>query len=344
MKDTRSTFSSLILIVALITYLGAAAAEREAAYVTPRTWHGQPDLQGVWYFGSTTPFTRPTELGEQAVYSVEEARALEEKALQNNQAQDAPLDPDRPAPELGAFVGFEADFNFAKLRHEMQAVQGEYRTSLIVQPADGQLPSREGFKDYHAKRRESGIAAYDGPEAQDAGERCLTGGMPVPSLYPMPWNANMQIVQNQDYVMIQTEMIHDARIIKLSGNHLGDHMTYWYGDAIGYFEGDTLVVHSKNFRAEHSNFLMRSSEELEVTERFTRVGKDEIFYQVIVEDPLAYTEAFVVERMISRRPRNEPIYEFACHEGNYSMKWVLTGARRAEVDSTLNGASSPESD
>jgi hypothetical protein len=344
MNKLRSTFPSLILVIAFIAYLGSAAANPEATYTTPRTWHDQPDLQGVWYFGSTTPFTRPTELGEQAVYSPEEARAIEEKALQSKLSQEAPLDPDRAAPELGAFVGFEADFNFARLRHEMQAVQGEYRTSLIVQPANGQLPSREGFKDFHAKRRESGVEAYDGPEAQDAGERCLTGGMPVPSLYPSPWNANMQIVQNQDYVMIQTEMIHDARIIKLSGSHLGDHMMYWYGDAIGYYEGDTLVVHSKNFRAEHSNFLMRSSEKLEVTERFTRVGEDEIFYQVIVDDPLAHTEPFVVERTISRRPHNEPIYEFACHEGNYSMKWVLTGARRAEVDSALNGDGSPESD
>lgn len=344
MDNKRSTLAPIILIIAFITYLGSVSAEPEADYVAPRTWHDQPDLQGVWYFGSTTPFTRPPELGEQAIYSPEEARAIEEEALQTNQAQEAPLDPDRPAPELGAFVGFEADFNFARLRHEIQSVQGEYRTSLIVQPADGQLPSREGFKDFHAKRRESGIAAYDGPEAQDAGERCLTGGMPVPSLYPAPWNANMQIVQNQDYVMIQTEMIHDARIIKLSGNHLGDHMTYWYGDAIGYFEDDTLVVHSKNFRAEHSNFLMRSSEELEATERFTRVGEDEIFYQVIIDDPLAYTEPFVVERTISRRPHSEPIYEFACHEGNHSMKWVLTGARRAEVDSAINSANSLESD
>lgn len=333
MSLRKRTLPSLMLVAAFAAYLGTAAAEPESTYTSPRTWHDQPDLQGVWYFGSTTPFTRPAELGEQSVYTLEEVRSIEAKTLASNQAQDAPLNPDRPPPERGAFVGFEADFNFALKRHEIKPVLGEYRTSLVVQPVNGQLPTREGFKDFHARRREAGINAYDGPEAQDAGERCLTGGMPVPSLYPTPWNANLQIVQNQDYVMIQTEMIHDARIIKLSGDHLGDHMTYWYGDAIGYFENDTLVVHSKNFRAEHSNFLMRSSEQLEITERFSRIAEDEILYHVTVDDPLAYTEPFVVERTITRRPANEPIYEFACHEGNHSMKWVLTGARRAEVDS-----------
>lgn len=338
MGKQHTNILSLILAITFIGYLIPANADNNENEI-PRTWHGQPDLQGIWYFGSTTPFTRPEELGEQAVYSATEAAELEQEQLASNIAADAPLDANRPPPEKGAYVGFEADFNFARKRHELQEVMGEYRTSLVVEPSNGQLPAREGFKDFHAQRRELGINSYDGPEAQDSGERCLVGGPPIPSLYPAPWNANLQIVQNENYVMLMTEMIHDARIVKLSGKHLGDHMSYWYGDAIGYWENDTLVVHSKNFRPEHSSFLVRMSDQLQTTERFTPLNQDEILYRIEVTDQEAYTEPFVVERVISRRADNEPIYEFACHEGNYSMKWVLTGARRAEVDAEFSAES-----
>lgn len=152
----------------------------------------------------------------------------------------------------------------------------------------------------------------------------------------MPWNANLQIVQNENYVMIMTEMIHDARIIKLSGDYLGEHMNYWNGDSVGFWEENTLIIHSKNFRPEHSQFLMRTSEELEVVEYLTPVSDDEILYRVEVMDPLAYTDKFVLERTIKCRATSEPMYEFACHEGNYSLKWMLTGVRRAELDAELN--------
>jgi hypothetical protein len=151
----------------------------------------------------------------------------------------------------------------------------------------------------------------------------------------MPWNANLQIVQNKDYVMTMTEMIHDARIIKLSGEYLGDHMSYWNGDSVGFWEDNTLIIHSRNFRPERAQFLMRISEKLEVIEYLTPVSDNEILYRVEVMDPLAYTEKFVIERTVTRRSDNEPIYEFACHEGNYSLKWMLTGARRAELNADL---------
>ena len=323
-----------ISLCLLINSLNVVAADR-SNFEPPLTEHKQPDLQGTWFFGSTTPFTRDTDLGDRGSYTEIEIQAIEEEAYKSNLEQDAPLDPDRPSPEAGAYVGFEADFNFATKRHLRNKVMGEYRTSLVIEPADGQLPRREGFKDYNAKRLTMGIETYSSAQASDPGERCLAGGLAIPSIYPMPWNANLQIVQNEHYVMIMTEMIHDARIIKLSGSHLGDHMAYWFGDSIGYWESNTLNIHTKNFRAENSSFLMPTSEELEVLEQLTLIGENEILYRVEVSDPLAYTEKFVVERTISRRPDNESIYEFACHEGNYSLKWMLTGARRAELDAKL---------
>lgn len=331
-----STPAHILLAAALGLYLYMPIAEADSAFQPTLTEYGHPDLQGVWYFGSTTPFTRPAELGEQATFSEEEIRKIEEEALEANLSQDAPLDPNRPPPEAGVYIGFEADFNFAEKRHERRAVQGEYRTSLVIQPADGQLPVRDDFKDYSAKRSAMGIETYSSAQATDTGERCLVGGLPIPSLYPLPWNANLQIVQNNDYVMIVTEMIHEARIVKLSGQHLGDHMNYWNGDPIGYWEGSTLVIHSKNFRPEHSGFLMRMSDKLQVTERLTPVSDDEILYRVELTDPQAYTAPIVVERTIQRRAPDEPLYEFACHEGNYAMKFMLMGARRAEVDAEFS--------
>jgi len=327
--------SGLVTSLCLLVSSYNVAAADQTDFTPPRTEHNHPDLQGIWFFGSTTPFTRDPDLGDQRSYTETEIRAIEDEAYKSNLEQDAPLDPDRPSPEAGADIGFEADFNFATKRHLRSEVLGEYRTSLVIEPADGQLPRREDFKDYNAKRRAMGIETYSSAQASDPGERCLVGGLAIPSIYPMPWNANLQIVQNEHYVMIMTEMIHDARIIKLSGNHLGDHMAYWYGDSIGYWESDTLNIHTKNFRAENSNFLMPTSEELEVLEQLTLINENEILYRVEVSDPLAYTEKFIIERTISRRQDNESIYEFACHEGNYSLKWMLTGARRAELDEEL---------
>ncbi|MEQ8312681.1 MAG: hypothetical protein RL839_16775 [Gammaproteobacteria bacterium] len=330
------TPTTILLAVVLGAYLWTPPAEADNGFEPRLTEYGQPDLQGVWYFGSTTPFTRPAELGEQATYTADEIRQLEQEAYSANQALEAPLDPDRAAPEAGAFVGFEADFNFANRRHRRSKVGDEYRTSLVVEPSDGQLPAREDFQDFAAVRRANGFENYSSAQASDSGERCLTGGLPIPSLYPLPWNANLQIVQNKDYVVLLTEMIHDARIVKLSGQHLGEHMNYWNGDSVAYWEDQTLVVHSKNFRPEHSSFLMRMSEDLQVIERFTPLSDDEILYRVEIEDMQAFTEPFVVERSIRRRPVDEPLYEFACHEGNYAMKYMLMGARRAEVDAEFN--------
>ena len=331
-----STAAQLLLTIILSVYLGIPHSAADSSFTPARTEHGQPDLQGTWYFGSTTPFTRPTELGEQATYSEDEIRQIELDAYEANLAGDAPLDPDRPPPEAGVYIGFEADFNFAAKRHIRDKVLGEYRTSLVVEPANGQLPVKEGFEDFGAKRRAMGIETYSSAQASDTGERCLIGGLPIPSLFPAPWNANMQIVQTKDYVMLMTEMIHEARIIKLSGKHLNEDFNYWNGDSVGFWENDTLVIHTKNFRPEHSGFLMRMSEDLQATEYLTPVSEDEILYRVELTDPQAYTETFAVERIISRRPSNEPIYEFACHEGNYSMKYMLMGTRRAEVDAEFS--------
>ncbi len=304
----------------------------------PRTEHGHPDLQGTWFFGSRTPLQRPERLGTQNTYSAQEARLMEARMQQRLIQQDAPLDPGRGAPESGARIGQEADDAFLAHYQEpsLVPVNGEYRTSVIVDPDDGRIPLRQDFIDLSAKRRAAGLGDNDGPEGQPLPGRCLMFGAAVPSLTPIMMNPNLQIVQNRDYVMILTEMIHDARIIRLDDVHLNNGVDSWMGDSIGHWEGDTLVVHSKDFRLDQSSSMgIVLSEEFELVERYTLSGENEIHYAFTVSDPGAYTRPFSGERILTRNGTAERIFEFACHEGNYSLPGILAGARRQEIEQEM---------
>lgn len=305
----------------------------------PRTEYGQPDLQGTWWFGSRTPLQRPMNLGEKRSYTAEEAAAVEARLQKGLEQQAAPLDPNRGAPEQGADIGQEADDSF--LGHwqkpELIPVNGEYRTSVIIDPPNGRIPLREGFRDFHARRMMAGLSDTDGPEGQPLSGRCLMFGAVMPNLTPLMMNPYMEIFQTQDYVVILSEMIHDARIIRLNGEHSAHGFPRWMGDSVGRWEGDTLVVHSKNFRPEQSasRMFLPFSEELEIIERYTLVGDNEIHYAFTAHDSQAYTQAVTGERIITRNPGGEIVYEYACHEGNYSLPGILRAARRADVEAEL---------
>ncbi len=315
--------------------LSPPIAKNNTDWNMPRTEHGHPDFQGTWRFGSRTPLQRPANLGLKQTYTEEEALELERKMEQRNLQLDMALDPNRSAPEQGGRIGQEADDAF--LAHfskpELVKVNGEYRTSIIVDPANGRLPIRHGFNDFTAKQRAAGLVDTDGPEGQPLSGRCLMFGAAIPSLVPIMMNPNLRIVQNRNYVMIMTEMINDARIIRLDDAHFEHGIRNWMGDPVGTWEGDTLVVHSKNFRPDQS--FTRSiaiSEDFEVIERYTLIGNNEIHYSFTVMDDKAYTQPFTGERILSRNAPEERIYEFACHEGNYSLAGILAGARRLETD------------
>jgi len=310
-------------------------AEQNSDWVMPRTEHGHPNLQGTWFFGSRTPLQRRANLGMKKTYTEQEARELEANMQARLDRQFADLDPDRSAPEAGARIGQEADDSF--LAHYqapvLVKVNGEYRTSVIVDPQDGRIPRRDEFKDFTAKRRAAGLGDTDGPEGQPLSGRCLMFGPAVPSLTPIMMNPNLLIVQNQDYIMVMTEMINDARIIRLNDEHFDNGTRNWMGDSVARWEDDTLVVHSKNFRPEQSSGRsIVMSEDFEVVERYRLVGDNEILYSFTVFDDQAYTQPFTGERILSRNPPEERIYEFACHEGNYSLSGILAGARRQEVE------------
>ncbi len=342
----RILFLFLVIALACMALYGQEGAPNirgepwplDPAWEMPRTEYGHPNLQGVWWFGSRTPLQRPVSLEMKQSYTLEEATEIERRMQQRLDQQAAPLDPDRGAPEQGARIGQEADDSF--LGHWQKpillSVNDEYRTSVIIDPPDGRLPVREDFQDFHARVRISGLNMTDGPEGQSLSGRCLMFGAVIPNLTPLMMNPHMQIIQTRDYVVIMSEMIHDARIIRLDEKHLESAIPKWMGDAIGGWEGDTLVVHSRHFRPEQSSrMFMPLSKDLQITERYTLVGHNEIHYVFTAEDPQAFTQSFTGERIISRNDPGEFVYEYGCHEGNYSLPGILRAARRADAEASF---------
>ncbi|MCG8413556.1 MAG: hypothetical protein MI746_04990 [Pseudomonadales bacterium] len=304
----------------------------------PRTEHGHPNLQGYWTNASQTPLQRPEELGEKRFYTLEEAQELMVQAEISAEEKAADLDSNRGEPERGANILFQADENFANTRINLAVVDGEFRTSLIVDPPNGRLPFVAGgrSKDVFGEWRAAGAGALDGPEIRNPWERCVYVGGQVPPMIAWTYNANFQFVQNQDYVVIHREMVHDARIIPLAGEHFPEVMYQWMGNSVGRWEDDTLVVQTKNFHPQVSNPFIPSSYALEVTERFQMQSKDEIFYSYTIHDPVIYSQPVTVEMPLRRKAAGEYVYEYACHEGNYSLPSILAGARREELDEQLS--------
>ena len=208
-------------------------------------------------------------------------------------------------------------------------IDGEYRTSMIIEPSNGRIPPLTAAGQQRTAAR-AARNANDGPEGRALGERCLLsfGSASGPPMLPVMYNSYYQIVQSPGYVVILVEMVHDARIIRIQDRHTPGGIKKWMGDSVGHWEGDTLVVETRNFRPEQS--FRGSSENAVVTERFTRVAKDKIVYRFTVDDPATFTSAFTGELPFASVDAN--IYEYACHEGNYALPGILSGAREAEKE------------
>ena len=299
---------------------------------TKETWFGDPNLQGVWTNASLTTLERP-DYFESLEISDDEAMAARQSSEEFNQTLDNPY-AEGETPESGGDVG---GYNVAWMDpgSDFFKLNGKYRSSIITYPESGKLPRRltrwaiEGPSIYRMFTR------ADHPEERSLGERCVVGfgSSGGPPMLNVLYNNHYQIVQSPGYVMIMVEMNHDARIIRLDSDHNPDNMKPWLGDSVGWWEGQTLVVKTKNhhpqqkFRAaiRHQILMM---EEAEVTERFTRVSKDEILYQFEVNDKKAYRDVWKGEMPL--RSTESRIYEYACHEGNYAMANILAGARAEE--------------
>ncbi|ALO45272.1 hypothetical protein [Pseudohongiella spirulinae] len=303
----------------------------------PRTASGQPDLQGIWTNATQTPLQRPQRFGLRQNMSQEEAQEMQSQALLREERANAPSDPDRPPPTDGNTA---AAYNTFWLDRGSQVVQidGEYRTSMIIDPPDGQIPFRENAPEQNLMERwrdEHGDDAFLGPEMATIGERCLlfydfrtSNSSAGPPMMPIIYNNNYQIVQTPDYVVIIAEMMHDARIIRIDGEHQPAEMIKWMGDSVGRWEGDTLVVTTRNMHPQQSHY--GSGPGLTVTERLRMVSPQEIVYSFTMDDPVAYTQTWTAEMVLYARPPGDRIYEYACHEGNYALPGILAGTRRQE--------------
>lgn len=304
-------------------------------YQPPRLQDGTPDMQGIWTNASVTALERPPHLSS-LIVGGDAARSWEVGAQADSRRDANPTDPDAPALAAGSADGVRGYNRFwIDFGTQVAKINGQYRSSWLVEPRNGRLPWSQsgGMRATQETMRAYGTA--DNPEVRTAGERCIIGygSSGGPPMMNVLYNNNYQIVQTPKTVAILVEMNHSARMIRIGGTHRPKEMRAWLGDSIGQWEGDTLVVKTRHF---HPGASVRSgirhrfymSENAAVEERFTRVSDDEIFYEFTVDDPEIYRQPWKAEMVLNRT--KGPIYEYACHEGNYALPNILAGARREE--------------
>ncbi len=316
--------------VSIVAALPLPAGDADS-WTAPRTPDGQPDLQGVWANNNATPLERPEQLAGKSTLSDAELAEFKDRAakLFHDGAGDAAFGDSVFRAALGNAKNFTSTDRETGNYNWFWLAQREFsdnRTSLVTDPPDGRIPelTPEGQAknaEYRANRRRP----PRGPEDRHLGERCITFGVPR---LGAGYNSYYQIIQTPETVAVVMEMIHDTRIIPLDGRpHVDDGIRQWHGDSRGRWEGDTLVVETRNFS--RKSWFRGSSENLRLVERFTRVGPETLEYEVTVEDPTTWTRPWTV--MIPLKKSEDAIYEYACHEGNYSMESMLGGARLQEA-------------
>jgi len=298
-------------------------------YVAPRTEWGHPEIRGVWNFSSNTPMERNRQYGDRQYYTAEEV--VERDRLAAIAADEG----DGQSSQGG--VGGYNQFWVEGLPQDLNL-----RTSIIIDPVDGRLPARVpgapmGFgglgpdsPGQRPVRFTVGGVGKDGPEDRGLSERCLLGFNSVPPFLPSMYNNNVQLFQNKDHVVIFNEMIHEARIVPVDGRpYLPGEVPQWTGDSRGYYDGETLVVETKNFTDKTQTFRgLGVGADMHLTERFTRVADDRVDYQFTVADPKSYETPFT--GIVPMFRSDGEMYEYACHEGNYGMINILRGARVEE--------------
>jgi hypothetical protein len=318
------------------TQAPSAAAKTKTAtktYTPLRTPDGQPDLQGFWTNSTYTPLERPRNVTKE-FYTPEEAAEIEKRAAERENAEPAP--------------GTPADVHYDEAQFGLNRSQATYarnlRTSLIVDPADGRIPpptaeAQKRAAELVALRKRKG-GPFDSVQNMDFDDRCLIMAGTAPPMLSPGYMSNYQIVQAPGYVMILVERIHDARIIPLDGRpHPPENVRQWIGSSRGRWEGNTLVVESRNFNSKRPGVgdgqmaglaFRGASQDMRVTEWFTRVDADTILYRFTVEDEKTWARPWTAELPMVKLQPQGPLFEHACHEGNYGLYNTLAGARVEE--------------
>ncbi len=300
----------LMFATALLTASSVIGQSKTTAWTPPRTPDGRPDFQGIWDFRTATPLERPAAFAGREFFTSEEAAAFERQSAE------------RLEETLAVHPADWLDYG--------RTVLASRRTSLIVDPADGRVPALTPAARKTSAARAEARRSADGPEAFSLGERCLLFGA-GPPIIPGPYNNNIQIVQTRDTVVVFNEMIHDARIIPTDGRpHLPASIRPLMGDSRGRWDGDTLVIETTNF-TDRTRFR-GSDEHLRLIERFTRTDADTLIYEFTLDDPTAFAAPWTARWPMAKTTAQ--IYEYACHEGNYGLRNMLTSARFAEKEAT----------
>ncbi|THD63656.1 hypothetical protein [Phenylobacterium sp.] len=335
-------------ILAAAGALAVAAAAGAAPYKAPRTPDGQPDLQGDWSNATITPFERDAKYGDRLALTDQEVKDLENGNAKLVADGNKPTDPNAKVTDLPTdcgrgFTGVNCGYNSAWVDPGTRIIdmEGVRRDSILVSPANGRLPPMKPEAQAQMRARlasaggRGGTGAADNPEGRSLGERCLMsfGSSAGPPMLPLLYNNNYQIVQTKDEIAIDVEMVHDVRHIHLTGGHIPANMKLWMGDSIGHWEGDTLVVETTNMRPEQN--FRGASMGSKIVERFTRVSPTQIKYAFTVDDPQTYTAPYTGE--VALNATKGPLYEYACHEGNYALPGILAGARQQEKEALASG-------
>jgi hypothetical protein len=332
--DMKSRFFLILSAALMAASLGAQTkTQTKTASGTTRTPDGHPDLQGIWTNATLTPLERPAQFAGKATLSDAEATAYEKSDLKTNDIDD----PEAPLlARAGSGSGPTAVGGYNNLfidrGTELARVDGTKRTSLLIDPPDGRIPTTAAPRQNRGADAGYAGVRFDSVKDRPLAERCLVGfgSTSGPPMLPVLYNNTYQIVQTPDYVMILVEMVHDVRIVRMNQQHAPSGVRRWFGDSVGHWEGDTLVVDTTNFNGQVR--FRGAGENLHVIERFRRVDANTILYRATVEDPTVFAKAWTLEYPFNAT--EGPVYEYACHEGNYAMPDILGGARRMETEGT----------
>ncbi len=311
----------MVIAAVVAPALALGQATENGDWTPPRTPWGDPDISGMWDFRTLTPLERPSELEGKDVLTDAEAAQYERETLQA-------LDKDRRTSD-----GLTADQDVRNAYNQFWWDYGtklteDKRTSLIVDPPDGRVPPLTAEARTRADARAAALQRpAHGPEDRTAWERCILGFNAGPPMNPSAYNNFVQILQTPGTVVILNEMVHDARIVPMDGRlHLPQTIRQWRGDSRGRWEGSTLVVDTTNFTDKTS--FRGSGGGLHLVERFTRIDADRLLYEYTVDDPESFERAW--SAAVPMTKTRDPMFEYACHEGNYGMFNLLSGARAQE--------------
>ena len=326
---TLPMLSTAIALV-LVMPVPVASQLRGDTSEVPRDAHGRPDLGGVWDFRTVTPLERPVELGDKAYFSDEEAAEFATR-----QVLDRNVDLNRATTTTAREIvnGTRESVDLAAAYNNFWYDRGTtvvttQRTSLVIDPPDGRIPLRTQLAVTRASERVMlSQRITEGPEDRSLGERCIVRPNAGPPMTPAGYNNNVQIFQTSEHVVIFTEQIHDARIVPLDDRpHLPRQLRQWMGDSRGRWDGDTLIVETMNFNDQ--KYFHGAAAAMQLVERFSRTDAETLLYEFTVTDPDSFVQSWTVQ--IPMRLSLDPIYEYACHEGNYGMEGTLRGARAIE--------------